>query len=327
MNGKSRPKAAPETPAKGNTSVAPEDARRTSDPRTPPYAPRRTKRTRATKTEMADRQNAILRIVASEQPTGIRFAYYTASTLGLVPKTKAGYGKVQRAILAMRRDGRLPWDWITDTNRWMHKPESYGSVDEALAEVAASYRKALWRDAAVVVEVWCESESVAGVLLPITSVYDVPLYPIKGQTSETFAYAAAQNYRSDPRPLHIYYVGDCDPHGYEIETNLHAKLVQHSGRTDINFTRLAATIDQADSMQLPGGPAKKRDYVNAMTGDHIPWPYPAVEVEALRPNFLRGIVEAAITSHIDSEALDLQRMVEANERRGLLALAHEWARA
>ena len=148
--------------------------------RTPaPYGAGPIKRQRATRDEMAARHDALFEIVRAAQPTGIRFTYYTATTRGIVPKTKTGYRKVQRAILQMRREERIPWDWIVDTNRWMRKPSTWGSIEEVLTSAAAGYRRALWRDSIAAVEVWCESESVAGVLYPVTSKWDVPLYPIK----------------------------------------------------------------------------------------------------------------------------------------------------
>ncbi len=126
------------------------------------------KRSRATKAEMGDRHDALYRVVADSQPTGVRFTYYRAVALGLVPKTESGYYKVQRALAEMRESGRMPYEWIVDSSRWMRKPDSWDDLAAALAEVAASYRKDLWRQNGVAVEVWCESESVAGVLLPVT---------------------------------------------------------------------------------------------------------------------------------------------------------------
>ncbi len=272
------------------------------------------KRTRATKTEMEARYDALFDIVEAAQPTGIRFVYYKATTQGLVPKTDTGYAKVQRAILHLRRTGRIPWDWIVDTNRWMRKPETWGSVDEMLADAAASYRRALWRDSRVVVEVWCESESVAGVLFPVTEKWDVPLYPVKGQTSDSFAYGAAQIYRRDLRPIVIYYVGDCDPAGYEIESNLNAKLREHSGRDDITFTRLACTHQDVERFELVGSPPKKSNYVDAMTRERMTWRGDAVEVEALDPPYLREVLERNILNHVDHYALHMTLEAEKTER-------------
>jgi hypothetical protein len=278
-------------------------------------------RSRATRAEMAARNDAIYEIVRAAQPTGIRFTYYRATVKGIVPKTDNGYVKVQRAVLAMRREGRIPWHWITDTNRWMRKPTSYGSVEEAIADIGASYRRAMWRDSPVAVEVWCESESVAGVLYPITAHYDVPLYPIKGQTSDSFAYGAARGYRDDPRRLVIIYVGDHDPAGYEIETNLHAKLIEHSGRRDIEFSRLACDADDVQRLELTGTPPKKTSYVDATTGERVSWVGPAVEIEAIDPPILRSWLEQWITEFIDPDAMRLHRIAEDNERDVLLRMA------
>ena len=98
----------------------------------------------------------------------------------------------------LRETGVIHWTSITDSSRWMRKPETWDSVDEMLSDAASSYRRSLWRDADTRVEVWCESESVAGVIWPVTNEWDVPLYPMKGQTSASFAHSAAMQYRNDP---------------------------------------------------------------------------------------------------------------------------------
>lgn len=273
---------------------------------------------------MSTRMDALFEIVRENQPTGIRFTYYTAAAAGLVPKTDNGYVKVQRAIKAMRDSGRMPWSWIVDTTRWMRKPTSYGSVDEAMRQMSASYRLDLWRGSNVAVEVWCESESVAGVLGPITEKWDVPLYPIKGQTSDSFAYGAAQQYRRDPRNILIIYVGDHDPAGYEIETNLQVKLARHSGRDDIEFTRMACTAEDVTELNLTGSPPKKSTWVDARTGEKVPWTGPAVEVEAITPPMLRAWLDLWISTQVDPEARRLHEVAERNQRHGLEALAGRW---
>jgi hypothetical protein len=273
---------------------------------------------------MEDRYDAIYEIVSENQPTGIRFTYYAAVARGIVPKNDSGYRKVQLAILDMRRDGTIPWDWIVDTTRWMRKPTTWGSPEEALEEVASTYRRALWLNAPVTVEVWCESESVAGVLDPVTAKWDVPLYPIKGQTSDSFAWAAAQNYRNDPRDLVIYYVGDHDPAGYQIETNLQAKLIEHSGR-EIRWTRLACDAGDVERLDLAGTPPKQSHYRNAMTGERVPWHGPAVEVEAIDPPLLRRWLDDWIERHTDPDALRVLQATEQREREILMRMAGEWS--
>ena len=286
---------------------------------------RPTKRFRATKAQLQARYDAVLAIAREHQPTGLRFIYYTATTKKIVPKNDSGYGMVQRAVLHLRRSGRMPWEWIVDTNRWMRKPTTYGSVEDALYDLSASYRRALWHDSKTVVEVWCESESVAGVLYPITAKWDVPLYPIKGQTSDSFAYGAAQNYKADPRQLVVFYVGDHDPHGYEIETNLRAKLIEHSGRRDIEWERMACTAEDVERLELPGTKAKKTTYVDAICKTAVPWIGPAVEIEAIPPTTLRTWLDNWICDYVDPRKLEALELVEAEERNGLEAMARGWS--
>ena len=57
---------------------------------TAPYAAGRTKRKRATKTEMIGRYEALVEIVTDAAPTGVRFCYYRAVSQGIVPKTDNG---------------------------------------------------------------------------------------------------------------------------------------------------------------------------------------------------------------------------------------------
>jgi hypothetical protein len=288
------------------------------------YAAGRTKGKRATKAEMTGRYEALIDIIADAAPTGVRFCYYRAVSQGIVPKTDNGYEMVQRAVMHLRETGVVPWESITDSSRWMRKPDTWNNVEELLADAAASYRRTLWQDAAARVEVWCESESVAGVIWPVTDEWDVPLFPIKGQTSASFAHAAAMTYRHDRRPVVIYYVGDHDPAGLEIEANLAAKLRKYSGRADMIIQRLACTPEQVAELALIGHPPKKRTWHHPALGKQ-PFRGEAFEVEAIDAPILRELVETAVTSHLDQHALNVTRMVEESERQGLLTMAQGWS--
>jgi len=105
----------------------------------------------------------------------VRQVFYQASVRGIVDKTEAGYGKVQRALVDLRRDGRLPFDWIADNARWQRKPRSWRDPDEAIRQTARFYRKALWADAEDYVEVWLEKDALSAVVYDVTSEFDVPL--------------------------------------------------------------------------------------------------------------------------------------------------------
>ena len=122
----------------------------------------------------------MLDIIADGKPMTVRQVFYQATVHGLVEKAETGYSKVQTDLTLMRRDGSLPYDWLADNTRWQRKPRTFNSVEDALRETAAFYRKSLWADADSYVEIWMEKDALAGVLYPITSMYDVPLMVARG---------------------------------------------------------------------------------------------------------------------------------------------------
>ncbi len=89
----------------------------------------------------------------------------------------------------------------------------------------------------------------------------------------------------------------------------------------MHFERLACTPAQIERYGLLGTPAKKTSYKSALTGERRLFHGDAYEVEAIDAPVLRDIVQRAIESHIDREALRLHRVVEEQERAGLAALA------
>lgn len=287
---------------------------------------------------MAARYESISDIVLEEAPTSIRHAYYAAVVQGLVPKTEAGYAKVQRAILKLRRNGSLPYSTVVDNTRWMRKPMSYDSTEEALRETAAVYRRALWSQSPWRLEVWAESDSIAGVIAEVTERWDVPLMVTRGQSSETFAYNAADAWADTPdRIPFVLYIGDLDPAGVEIEEALQSKLFRfyrdlagHNGvftwpgtrrRIDgghrsygIPWLRVGITIDQIEDEDL--------GIYETGTTPKKAFEYPfAWEAEALPPSYLREELGGWIEEFVDEDALVALEMAEASEREVLTRIA------
>ena len=137
-------------------------------------------RDRATKTQLVERRATLREIVFNAQPATVRQIFYLASVRGIVAKDDAGYSRVQIDLVEMRRSGQLPYGWIVDHTRWQRRPITFDSITEALDETAATYRKALWRDADNYVEIWLEKDALSGVVLPVTRKFDVPLMVARG---------------------------------------------------------------------------------------------------------------------------------------------------
>ncbi len=271
----------------------------------------------------------------------MRQLFYRLVSSGVVAKTEAEYQRtVVRRCAEMRRAGALPYPWLTDHTRTIRRPRTFSSVQEALQDCARTYRKRLWDDALIVPEIWCEKDAITGVLIAETMPWDVALMACKGYPSMSFLHAAAEaiKYRADcDQHTAIYYFGDHDPSGVDIDRFVPqgigealAKLDRYGSADDVTpvelfdevatFTRIAVVPSQITSMQLQTRPTKRNahDYrAKTFKGN-------SVEVDAIPARTLRSLVVRCIERHVDQRELEVLRTVEAEERKGLLALAQDW---
>lgn len=280
----------------------------------------RIKRHRATAEEMEHRYDRLVELADEHHPCSVRNLYYRAVVDGLVDKTNNDYVKIQRAALKLRRDGRIPYHWIVDNSRSRLQIATFDDVDDFLQDVAGIYRRDLWRRSRWRVEVWCESDSIAGTIRDTVKRWRVPLMPMRGQSSETFVYEAVAEWTLDPdsEPV-VLYVGDHDPAGLEIEDALVDKLTRFAADAGMHpptLTRVGVTWAQAVDMDLPGTKPKK--------GYGFPQ---SVEAEALPPNVLRDLVDDAISDYADHDAIATLIAVERQEREGLLSLVDQFGGA
>lgn len=279
-------------------------------------------RRRATKAEMEIRAEFLISYARAHGPVTVRQLYYQAEVHGLpgIDKNDAGYAKVQRQVLQLRREGRMPYSDIADATRWMRKPTSYDSVQDAIEATARMYRRNLWRDSSDYVEVWCEKDALAGVIYPVTSLYDVPLMVTRGFSSETFCYEAIASQQGDDRPYVVYYLGDFDRAGIDAETSLKEKLIRFGEEIDIEviFEKLAINSAQVDIYRLPTrGPKRKSAADRKWLFDF------ACELDAMAPDDLRRLVQRAIEAHLPVDALEVLKQAEASEREMLRMFARE----
>lgn len=276
---------------------------------------------------MEHRRSTLLQIVEEAQPASVRHVYYRAVASGLIEKSNAGYQKVQRQLLLLRREGRLPYDWIEDNARRAHYPLVEFSPESALRYSARSYRRDPWQDpGSPKVEIWCESESIAGVLMPLKDRYAVPIFPIKGQSSETFAYEAARSYTGEN--VIVLYAGDYDPDGLQIDAHLEGKLRRFADpAVEIDFRRLAITTEQARALQSLGSRPKRRYWIDQDGGRHD-FVGQAIEAEAVDPNLMRRLFSEAIEQiALDHHGYDIfveNRLIEHQDRERLHDLADQW---
>jgi hypothetical protein len=288
---------------------------------TSPYGASLIKRRRATKTEMEARAEFLIDYAERYGPITVRGLYYQAEVARVagIDKTDAGYVKVQRQVLELRRAGKLAYDHIADATRWMRKPRSYDSVEDALQETARTYRRNLWRDSRSYVEVWIEKDALAGVIYPVTTEYDVPLMVARGFSSETFAYEAVAARGDDERDYHVYYFGDFDRSGRDAARALQEKLERFAADRPFNvvFEFAAVTEEQIRELSLPTRTPKRNSPADRA------WLHSfACELDAIPPGMLRALVRYRIEGHLPRRELEILKIAEKSERE----LLRQWAK-
>lgn len=264
---------------------------------------------------MTTRHEALIEIVNEIAPCTVRQTFYQATVRGVVDKDEAGYDMVQRALVALRRSGRIKYRQITDNTRWQIRPTTYDSLTDALQQTARLYRRAVWSDVDAYVECWLEKDALAGVVQPITAKYDVPLMVARGFSSLSFLHSAAEDIKNLDKPAYIYHLGDHDPSGVCAGQKIEQTLRQFAPDAEIHFERLAVLPEQIAAWKLPTRPTKKTDTrAKNFKGD-------SVELDAVHPDQLRQLVESAILRHLPDGQLDVLEAAEESERQLLWIFA------
>jgi hypothetical protein len=254
-------------------------------------------------------REALHDILAADHPMTVRQVFYRMVSRGTIGKTENEYkNTVCRLLVKMRRAGEIPFDWISDNTRWMRKPRTFSSLEDALRLTRQTDRRSLWDNQDVYVEVWTEKDALAVVLLDVTREWDVPLMVSRGFSSITYLHSAAVNIAAQAKLTFIYYFGDHDPSGVVVDRKIEQGLREFAPDADIEFERVAVRPEQIIEWRLPTRPTKKTDSRStSFEGE-------SVEVDAIEPARLRQIVRACIEQHVDRQALSVLEAAERSER-------------
>jgi hypothetical protein len=273
------------------------------------YRPSPIKRARRTKVAVTAIRKAIHDILSENHPQTVRQVYYALTVRHLIDKTEKEYKQtVVRLLTEMREAGQVPFEWIADNTRWMRKPATFVGLDSCLRNTAKFYRRDLWAAMPVYIEIWCEKDALAGVMLEETDVYDVPLMAARGYSSISFLHSAAMEIAAREKPAHIYHFGDLDPSGQDAARDIEAKLRRYAPNVEIHFERVAVTRKQVEDWDLPTRPTKMKDpRAKKFVGS-------SVELDAIPAQQLRALVRECIERHVDQSQLAVLKVAEASER-------------
>jgi hypothetical protein len=285
------------------------------EPAEPSYVPKDIKRHRRTKTAIGSVRDAIKAVLNQSHPQTVRQVFYRLTVLNAISKNDVEYKRTVVRLLS-EMAGEIPFEWIADNTRFMRKPSSFAGLEQCLEACANDYRRNLWATAPVHVEVWCEKDALAGVLLEETKTYDVPLMVARGYSSISFLHNAAKAIETKGKPAFIYHFGDLDPSGVDAARDIEAKLRRYAPGAEIHFERPAVTREQVEQWNLPTRPTKTTDTRAKRFANSTP-----VELDAVPADKLRALVRASIERHVDQHQLSILRTAEESERE----LLKKWA--
>jgi len=273
--------------------------------------------TRRSRDDIEQLRRLLMEVVAEQQPMTVRQVFYQMVSRGAIDKTENEYKQtVIRLLTEMRLAGRLPYGWIADNTRWMRKPTTYSSLEEAILRTARFYRRSLWDEQDAYVEVWCEKDALAGVLYDVTGQWDVPLMVTRGYPSLSYLHEASETIAEQDRPVYLYYFGDYDPSGVDIARVTEKRLREFAPDAELYFEVLGVTPKQIAAWNLPTRPTKRGDSRYAgFRGE-------SVEVDAIPPATLRRLTTDAIEQHVDPAAIEGLEEAEHDERKMLLMFAN-----
>jgi len=157
----------------------------------------------------------------------------------------------------MRRYGLIPYNWIRDSTRRKIKTNSWTSLCDFAEAAANAYHKDLWQDQNFHVEILTEKDAMAAILEEVTLDFDVGLNVLRGDSSETFLWELSQEWTDIEKPIVIYYFGDHDPKGLDIERSVCQKLVEFLDGRHLEWHRLAITPTDFANQELLGFETKK----------------------------------------------------------------------
>jgi hypothetical protein len=266
---------------------------------------------------------SLKRVIDAFPVISTRFGYYRAESAGLVPKTDAGYNKVQRALVDMRREGLIPYSKVRDTTRVRRRVWSVETFEQAAESVLEQYRYDYWIDQPIHIEVWTEKDSLSPLVEPICQEFGMHYAPMRGFDSESFCSETAEELKKVQKPIRIYYLGDYDPSGWWAAKTIEEDL--YTFGVDAEVYHLAVLPEQIQQWRLSPRRASTSDsryraFVRELGSDL------AVEVEAIRPDIIDTLVREAIVDNISEMAWHKAMISEKAQRETTESVMRVWSR-
>ena len=269
-------------------------------------------------TELID---AATEILEEQQPMTIRQLFYRLVSTDLIPNDRKHYQLVSRVMTKARDDGRIPFEYITDRSRPEYKPNVFEDATEYASAVQKSYRKDYRATQPNHVEIWVEKDAIIGSIEDVTDELGVTIRVGRGFLSTTRAHEIAKHFGRIEKPVTVFYLGDHDPSGQAIETDLFDRIREY-GSGYFELKRLAIFKSDIADYNLPPLRIKQTD--SNAAGFAAKYGNKCVELDALPPDVLRERIRCHVEELIDFESWNRAKSTEEAEFASITRTVETW---
>jgi hypothetical protein len=215
------------------------------------------------------------------------------------------------AFLLMGKD-LIPPGWIVDETREAETVNVWNDVNGYLDTVKRAYRRDYWSTQPAHCEVWSEKGTVLGAIRPVANELGVTLRVCHGFGSTGMESQIGELFEGIRKPITVFYLGDHDPSGHDIERDIHERAQKASGR-EFDMQRLAIHASDIRAFNLPPQRIKSTDSRAKGFQQRFGARSATVELDALPVAELRDRVEDAVKGLIDVDLWKQQKAAEQVE--------------
>jgi CxxC motif-containing protein/ferritin-like protein len=260
----------------------------------------------------------------------LRQIYYRLVARNLIPNNLNAYKNLSRILVTARERGRISGNIMEDRGRESYGGDwGYDSPEQFIASKLSglngcwgSYTREMWADQDEYIEVWVEKDALSRLVRSATDGYRIKTCVGRGYSSYTYVSDAVDRFVAQAgKQCTVIYVGDFDPSGLDITRDLGRRLSEY-GADHVTINRIALTPAQIKQYSLPPAPVKTTDArASKFIAEHGK---DVVELDALEPPVLQGIIEAEVLKHIDGAAWAETRERIEEEREVVKTSVQEW---
>jgi hypothetical protein len=260
-----------------------------------------------------DQAAAIVRSYA----TGVtlRQLFYRLVAAEVLPNTVNSYKALSSKTAAARRDGWFPA--LIDRTRTIHRFQTFDGPEQAQGWLSRIYRRDRTKGQKVALYLGVEKSGIVEQLEAWFGNLGIPILALGGYSSQSYVDEVVADVSEQDRPAVLIYAGDHDPSGEDIDRD----FVARAGCFD-DVVRVALSAAQVVEHDLPPQPGKEGDSrARGFLERH--GELRQVELDALPPNVLRELYEAAVDQFWDASAFEKVMQRERADRELLVAALEE----